>query len=409
MTKNDVVGADTGAPTGRQYIVKALVAALWAYGGRGTGLVWTVLLTSQVGIGAYGQYAMAYAAGAIVSAPLDNPFAVRAIRESERRFVSERSLRVIVAVTMIVAGIALFPVSYILWFGLIASGGEMVFSALKSRKLRDGHPDVVQRWDTTRQVSSVVLGGGYVLLHSAPTLAFATVLFCVPYLVVAAFAIGAVWGDRPAFPGPPKIAAILFGENLAVALYLQGDVLLLGFLTDSTTVGYYSVAVVCAWALAQVGAALGSTYHEKLRDGAGRSSSGPPMRHTLTLAIIAGAALLVAGVVALFLPVATELAVAMIIMSVFVVLRVVIFVDTVILSMQRRDVVRSASYAIVVVIKLGLVAALVAFGAIGAAIATVVADVILLTVFTYYLNRPPASVTNAPAVGDETKTRGPQP
>ena len=51
MTKNDVVGADTGAPTGRQYIVKALVAALWAYGGRGTGLVWTVLLTSQVGIG----------------------------------------------------------------------------------------------------------------------------------------------------------------------------------------------------------------------------------------------------------------------------------------------------------------------------------------------------------------------
>ncbi len=399
----------TSPPTGRQFIVKALVAALWTYGGRGTGLIWTATLIGQVGVGAYGQYAMAYAAGAILSAPLDNPFAVRAIRESERRFVSERSLRVVIAVAMMVAGIAMFPVSYIVWFGLMASGGEMVFSALKSRRLRDGHPDVVQRWDTIRQVAAVVLGGAYLFAVPDPSLEIASMIFVVPYLVVAVLAISTVWGTKPAFPGPPRIAAILFGENLAVALYLQGDVLLLGFLTDSTTVGYYSVAVVCAWALAQVGAALGSTYHEKLREGAGHASAGPPVRHTLTLAVVAGAALLLAGVAALFLPVATELAVAMIIMSVFVVLRVVIFVDTVILSMQRRDVVRSASYTVVVIIKLALVAALVGFGAIGAAIATVVADVILLIVFTYFLNRAAASLGQVPAMAaDETKTRGPR-
>ena len=153
----------------------------------------------------------------------------------------------------------------------------------------------------------------------------------------------------------------------------------------------------------------GSFAFDEVCAGSGSASGESVPPASVSVSVLVMGALLVAGVVALFLPVATELAVAMIIMSVFVVLRVVIFVDTVILSMQRRDVVRSASYAIVVVIKLGLVAALVAFGAIGAAIATVVADVILLTVFTYYLNRPPASVTNAPAVGDETKTRGPQP
>ncbi|MGU3293980.1 lipopolysaccharide biosynthesis protein [Williamsia sp. M5A3_1d] len=397
-SSTDAGSPDAGAPvlSGRQHITKALIAALWTYGGRGTGLLWTASLIGQVGVGAYGQYAMAYAAGAILSAPLDNPFAVRAIRESEDRFVRERSLRVLIALAMIVPGLLLTPFSYIIWFGLVASGGEMIFSALKSRRLRDGHPDVVQRWDTIRQVSAVVLGGAYLYLAPDPSLTVASVLFVIPYLVVALLAVWTIRGDRPQFPGPPKIAAVLFGENLAVALYLQGDVLLLGFLTDSTTVGYYSIAVVCAWALAQVGAALGSTYHEKLRDGDGRVSSGPPMRHTVILAAAAGSVLFVAGFVALFLPVATQIAAAMMIMSLFVCLRVVIFVDTVILSMQRRDIVRSSAYAVVVVIKLAMVAGLVWAGAVGAAIATVIADVILLTVFTIALRRPVAGSSHDP-------------
>lgn len=53
--------------------------------------------------------------------------------------------------------------------------------------------------------------------------------------------------------------------------------------------------------------------------------------------------------------------------------------------MQRRDIVRSSAYAIVAVIK--LVAGLVWAGAVGAAIATVIADIILLTVFTIALRR----------------------
>ncbi|MBJ7289139.1 hypothetical protein [Williamsia sp.] len=391
-----LIGKPAEDLTGRQHITKALAAAMWTYGGRGTGLLWTVTLIAQIGVGGYGQYAMAFAIGAIVSAPIDNPFAVRSIRESEERFRAERSLRVIIAVSMIVLGIILYPVSYLLWFGLVASGGEMVFAAYKSRRHRDGHPDKVQRMDTTRQVSAVILGGGYLYLVPDPTLAIASILYAIPYLVVALMAIRVVWGDRPAFPGPIKMAAVLFGENLATALYLQGDVLLLGFLTDSTVAGYYSVAVVCAWAVAQVGAALGGTYHEKLRDGAGTLSSGPPLKHTVSLAGAAALLLLLAGIVMEILPLATELATSVIIMSAFVFFRVINYVYTTILSIQRRDVVRSGAAAVVVPIKLGLVTLFVSIGAVGAAISSVIADGILLAIYFYVLNRPPRALQNVP-------------
>ena len=55
------------------------------------------------------------------------------------------------------------------------------------------------------------------------------------------------------------------GEMLGMCIYLQGDVLLLGFLTDSTTVGYYTLTVTVTVALAAVGQSYGMTFYEPLR------------------------------------------------------------------------------------------------------------------------------------------------
>src|SRR3978361_1716936 len=58
-----------------------IIAMMWLFGGRGFGLLWTLALVHQLGIGDYGLYGMALAVTMIVGPSLDNPFAVRAIRE----------------------------------------------------------------------------------------------------------------------------------------------------------------------------------------------------------------------------------------------------------------------------------------------------------------------------------------
>ena len=68
-------------------LTKTLLALIWIYGGRGLGLLWTLVLIHQLGIDDYGLYGMAVALNAIVGPSLDNSFSVRAIRESEDRFV----------------------------------------------------------------------------------------------------------------------------------------------------------------------------------------------------------------------------------------------------------------------------------------------------------------------------------
>jgi len=292
------------------HITKAVVAAMWTYGGRGIGLLWTLILIAKLGIGGYGQYAMAFALAAIAAAPVDNPFSVRAIRESESRFLSERSGRVLVGLTAMVAGVALIGVNYLAWFALLVGGGEVVFNAYKSRAFRDGDPHRVMRMDTIRQTTSIALGTGYLMLAPQPSLVGASLLYAAPYLVIACASVRMVWGVAPKAPGTPRIIAILFTEHLANAVYIQGDILLLGFLTNSDVAGYYSVASTFAWAVAQIGQSFGVTYHEKLRAAGGHASAGPPKKHVFIVATGASLALLIVGVVLLFTPVATELAVS---------------------------------------------------------------------------------------------------
>lgn len=373
-------------------ILKTLVAVGWMYGGRGVGMLWTLALVGKLSVGDYGKYGMGFALSAVVGPPLDNPFNVRAMRESDQHFQAERTSRFLLGLALMVAGACLISVNYILWFGLVIAGGEMVFKSYQSQAARDGHPQVTWRMDTIRQVSSVTIASAYLFGVDDPNLSVASLLYCAPYLVVLVLAARRVWGHRPGVPGPPRLIAALVGEMLGMCIYLQGDVLLLGFLTDSTTVGYYALTVTVTVALAAIGQSFAMTYHEPLRRSGGELSTGPSLRHIVLLGLGTGGLVLITGVVLLMTPAPTELAVAMIIMAAFCAMRTMSSVFAVILYAQRRDTIRLGANLSLVPVKLGAVAALAQFGAVGAAVATVGADAILLVIYliAIYKRKEPA-------------------
>jgi O-antigen/teichoic acid export membrane protein len=368
-------------------IVKTAVAVGWMYGGRGVGLLWTLALISQLSVGDYGLYGMGFALASILGTPLDNPFSVRAARESQERFLAERATRYLLGLTLMVAGALLVNVNYIAWFGLFVAGGEIMYKVYQSQAFRDGHPERVYRIDTIQRVTGVALACAYLFAADHPNLKAASLLYCVPYALTALAVTVPALRHRPGWPGPPRLIAVLVGETLGLAAYLQGDVLLLGFLTNHTTVGYYTITVVFAAALATVGQSFGVSYHASLRETSGAVSAGPPLRNTLLIGAATGSLVLITGIVLLFSPAPTELAVAMLLMSVFCAMRTVSSVFQVVLYTQRRDILRLTTNLGLVPVKLGLVAALASAGAVGAATATVITDAILLAIYATALYR----------------------
>jgi O-antigen/teichoic acid export membrane protein len=360
------------------------------YGSRGLGLLLTLAIIARLGIADYGLYALAFSFATILGPPLDNPWAVRAIRESEEEFNRERASRYLVGIALIVAGLAFVPLNYFLWFGLVMAGGEMAFNSLKSRAGRDGHPDLVWRYDAIRQTTSAVVVCGYLFAVDDPTLKVASLLYCTPYVVILVMAGTVVRGHRPGMPGSLRQMAYLSAEmGLGTAVYLQGDVLLLGFLTDSTVVGYYNITLMVATALAGIGQSFAMTYHEPLRKSGGDLKTGPKLRLTLTIASAAGSIVLITGVVMLFTPAPAPMAEAMVIMAGFCFLRTIICVFQIVLYAQRRDRLRLGASIALLPVKFALLTVLVklGLGAVAAAIATTAADAILLAIFTAALYR----------------------
>jgi O-antigen/teichoic acid export membrane protein len=331
----------------------------------------------------------------VVGPPLDQSFNVRAMRESEDRFLAERTTRYLLGATLTASGVALMGVNYIAWLGLVVAGGEMACNAWLSQAVRDGHADRYWRVGTIRQCASAAVACAYMFGTDHPSLQVATMLYCAQYVVI--FILGGlrILRHRPGIPGQPKLIAALTGETLGMCLYLQGDVLLLGFLTDNTTVGYYTLTVTVTVALAAVGQAFGMTYHEPLRLSGGELSSGPPLRNTLLIGGGTGLLVLITGIVLLVSPAPTELAVAMLLMAAFCAMRTISSILQVILYAQRRDMIRLVANLGLVPVKLGLLAALVAVmsgaGAIAAAIATVITDAILLAIYVTAIYGPKRS------------------
>jgi O-antigen/teichoic acid export membrane protein len=387
------------------------VSLLWVYGGRSTGLLWTLAMIHQLGISQYGLYSLGFAVTSVLGQTLNNPYVVRAAREPEEDFVRERMGRYLLGVGLMVLAQVFLPINYILWFGILAAGGELCVGAFKARALREGDPHLTSRIDTSRQVGSVVAGCAYLFGTSLfstgePTLFWASVAYCVPYVVIAVLAWFTVRGHRPQLPGPPRTMLVLSGEMLGMAAFLQGDVLLLGWLTDTTVVGYYNLTWVLASAIGYVGQAFGATYTQPLRDSGGDVKTGPPLRLTAAIGLAGGLVVLLVGVVLLFTPVPRQLAIAMVIMAAYAAFRTVIMIFTFILYAQRRDVIRLTSVIGLVPLKFGLLAALSSLGAVGAAIATSVADAVLLVIFAIAIyGRRPNAKGDVPVVegpGDRT-------
>jgi hypothetical protein len=374
----------TAAP---RNFAKTFVAMGWLGGTRGLGLLWTLMLIHQLGIGSYGSYGMAVAVTGLVGPALDNAFNVRAIRESEDRFVAERTARYLLALAVIALGLVLIPFVYFVGFGLINAGGENAFNVVKSRLIRDGHPDKAGRIDTAKQATSVVAGCLYLVVAQGPTLLTASLMYCTPY--VAAVLIGAVTVRkyRPAIPGPPRLIAALTGEMLGTMAYMQADVLLLAWLTNTEIVGYYTLAGMVVVAVISVGQSFAMTYHEPLRHAEGALSAGPPLRYTLGLAAAGGLLVLLIGVGLLISPAPTQLAVTMMIMSGFAALRIVSWIFQTILYNQRKDLLRFTAAVGLVPLKFALLAAMASLGAVGAAIGSTIGDAVLLLIFTIALYR----------------------
>lgn len=372
-------------------MAKTLISLIWIYGGRGVGLLWTLILVQRLGVSEYGLYAMATVLNGIVGNTVDNAFAVRAIRESEEHFLRERTMRYLVALGLVTTGAATFDVNYVIGFGLMVAGGEIALNVVKSQSARDGHPDKVYRLDTARQFSSAGIGAVYLYTSAHPTLIHASLLYCTPYVLILLVGAKLAIGHRPAPPGPPRLIAALTGEMLGTTLYLGGDVLLLGTLVDTKAAGYYQLAWVVAAAVAAAGQSFGMTYHEPLRESGGDLSAAPPLRNILRMAALGGSLLLVIGICLFAFGAPAQLATTMIIMGGFAALRICIFVLQVILYTQRRDFFRLTIAVGLVPVKLGMVAALATLtrlGSVGAAIAATVADAIMLAGFTWAVYRP---------------------
>jgi hypothetical protein len=365
------------------------MSLLFVYGGRAAGLLWTLAMIHQLGISQYGLYSLGFAVTSVLGQTLNNPYVVRAAREPEEDFVRERASRYLLGLGLMVVAQVFLPINYILWFGILAAGGELCVGAYKARALREGDPHRTSRIDTSRQVGSVVAGcaylfGTHLLSLGEPTLLGASVAYCVPYVVIAVLAAFTVRGHRPQWPGPIRTILVLSGEMLGTAAFLQGDILLLGWLTDTTVVGYYNLTWVLASAIGYVGQAFGATYTQPLRDSGGDVKTGPPLKLTAVIGLAGGLVVLITGVVLLFTPVPRQLAIAMIVMSAYATFRTIIMVFTFILYAQRRDVIRLTSVIGLVPVKFGILAALApSLGAVGAAIATSVSDFLLLVIFSF--------------------------
>ena len=377
-------------PASRHHLAIALWAVFWAYAGRACGMVWTLALVHRLGVADYGQYAMAYAVYSLIGSPLDNVFVVRSVRESEEHFLSDRATRYLLGVGLMVVGLALLEVNYVAAFGLFVSGGELTLKVWESRPVREGRPHKAAQIDTLRQFGSVVPACIYLYAAAHPTLQIATSILVAPYALVAIGVGPMALRHRPGMPGSPRVIAILIGETLAIMACVQGDLLLLGWLTNDTVAGYYGICTTVTLAVIALGQGFGMSYSQKLRDVDGDLSAGPPLKGTVALGAVAGLLVFITGVVMLVLPaVPAQLAVAMTIMSLYCAMRTISMVFQAVLYNQHRDGTRLVANLGVVPIKLALVALLAGAGAVGGAIASVITDAILLAIYVWVIYRKP--------------------
>ena len=359
-------------------LLRAGVASTWVVVGRLIGLAWTLSLLFRLGVSEYGIYAMSFALAAIVAAPIDNLFHVRSLRIDDALYIRERSARAMVGGILLVAGLIIYFPVFVVGFALIVAGGEILFNSLKSDALRAGHPQRSVRLDVARQGASIALGATYLFVSPAPDLAVAAGLYLLPYVVVGVIAGLRAIRARPALLGSRRELTLLLLDALALALYLQGDILVLGLVASSSVAGVYSIASVIALAAASVAQVFAQTYNERMRLAGGDPAAGPRRSLWLGVSIVLGIGVaVIGGLVWLIEPTAPFIPV-LLVMSAFAVFRSISIILTTFLYIQHRDGHRVLAGGVAAVVKLALIVLIgPVLGAFGAALAAVVVELMV--------------------------------
>jgi len=372
------------------HLLRAAVASFWNYSSRIVGLGWTVLLISKLGVADYGKYAIGVAAAAIINAAIDNAFYVRSLRIDADRFESERCTRVLFCSVIAAVGIVTYFEWYIAGFAIIVAAGEMYFNTFKSQFLRLGRPDIAMRYDAIRQLASIALAAGYLVVAPNPDLELAVAFYVAPYAVVMAVCLAYVPGRRPAVPGGTNEIFLLSLEAFANAVYGQGDLLVIGWLAGDKVAGYYSIALVTALAISTVGQNYANTFIERLRSAGGHLNSAPPLRHVTRVAMVTGGVMASIGVGIMIWGGAPVVAEVFLVLSVWVFVRSIDHVFIVILFLQHRDALRVRATVVAAVFKIGLLfPAVHLLGALGAAISCVLLECCLMAYYYHVIYRRP--------------------
>lgn len=360
-------------------------ASAWMVVGRATGMAWTLLLIGTLGFGDFGAYASAYALAAILSAPIENIFLVRCVRVGPGQFEGERSARALIGAALVAAGALVYAFSFFVGFALLVAGAEMVFNAYKSVAMREGRPHAIMRVDAIRQVSSIALAAGYLLLAGdAATLEIACLVYLAPYLVVFAITARLCAGHALRSPGTWREHGTLVVDALVLSLYLQGDILLLGLLADDHVVGVYSFASQLALAASTVGQLYGQQFAAAMRERPHDPLAGPPLRPTLLLGVVIVVGTVAVAIVLLFVPSYREMALTLLVIAPFAGMRSITNTWVTALYVRGADVGRIRANALALALRLAVLLLLVAWhldGAVAAAIAAVIGEGLLVTLF----------------------------
>lgn len=367
----------------RPHLGRTLRASGWMYSSRLLVFGWALLLIHSVGIASYGTYAMAFAAGAVIGVPLDGYFTARGPRVTREVFLRERSTRAIFGFTLMMVGVAFWPLNFLAGFAVLKAGSDVAFQASRSSLIRDGRPDQAQRADAVRQVVGMACGTAYLLLVDRPEMPVAAALYLAGSALPIILGLQALHHARPSLPQMDRSAALLLGESLGGVAYVHAEVLLIGSLGSPTSAGYYSFAATLLWSLAALGQTFGTTFHQKLRASRGDIAAGPPLRTALGLSLATATVIGALALALRLLGFPQEIWLILAILTPVSFLRTLSSVATVVLVLQHRDRFRVGVTVVSVAVKVGLVLLLAKYGGPGAALAFLISDCIMSGSYAY--------------------------
>ena len=352
-------------------------ASGWTYLSKALLFGWALLLTHQFGIGDYGEFAIAFALGAIIGTPIDSYFTVRAPRVSDEVFDGERTTRVLIGLGLVFLGWILWPFTFLGGFAVGKAGIDVCFQASRSPLIRDGHPDLAQRSDAVRQVVGIALGIAYVVLFPGAILEVAALVYLAGCASPILSGVRNLVVHAPVRPEITRRTASIVAESIGGVTYGQAGVIMLGLLHSTAAAGYYSFGLTLVLSLSVLGQSFAYTFHEGLRRSRGDVGAGPPLRTALLLSVTTAVAMGIIAVALWLGGLERDLWLTFAWLAPVSFCRTLSSVASVVLMMQHRDVFRLKVTAVSLVVKLGLLVVLSSEGGPGAAAAFLVADTIM--------------------------------